>query len=120
MIAFEVKSSGSEPYMIYCEVDGDRTILTCDCKAGAFGSFCKHKGAVILGDDSFLFDEAEREQFNAAVEACKQAGIPAIYEAYKKELAAIDDEEKPIREQFKKRRAAVRARFSRILVEGGS
>lgn len=120
MITFEVKSSGSEPYGIYCEVDGDRTVLTCDCKAGAFGNFCKHKAKVIVGDDSCLFDESEREKFNRAVEACKQAGYPALYEAYQKELAAIDREEKPIKEQFKQRRAAIRARFSRILVEGGS
>ena len=57
-IEFFVKSdSQDEPYTVkYIEQNG-KIFVKCNCKAGRFGNFCKHKMRLIQGHDDILQDE---------------------------------------------------------------
>lgn len=57
---FHVKSSsGVAIYCVHLDVDRSRVLCGCDCQAGVFGRLCKHKLAILSGDDSVLSDEGE-------------------------------------------------------------
>lgn len=49
------KSSGSE-YMVKAYFDGEHPVLTCSCPAGENGKYCKHRFALIEGDESEVVD----------------------------------------------------------------
>ena len=57
-IALKAKSSGGEkPYLVTFRFDNDRLFVSCNCQAGRYGKFCKHKWGLLRGVESFLYDE---------------------------------------------------------------
>ena len=69
---FLAKSSGEEPYQVVFIFDEEKLSITCNCKAGVFGKFCKHKLALLTGDTNML---SEPEQLESLKEVLNQ--IPA-------------------------------------------
>lgn len=57
-IEFLVKSDSQDaPYIVkFIEQDG-KIFIKCNCKAGRFGNFCKHKMRLIQGHDDILQNE---------------------------------------------------------------
>lgn len=48
---FQVASSdGVSVYVVSCELDAGKLYVYCDCQAGGFGKWCKHKAQVVLGE----------------------------------------------------------------------
>jgi uncharacterized Zn finger protein len=80
VVTILVKSSSRpEPYAIEVVLKDSRVSLFCDCPAGRLGKYCKHKEAVVFGDDSILFDEAQRDKFEVAVPAISSTALPSLF-----------------------------------------
>lgn len=59
-ITFLVKSSsGDKPYSIYVDIKDNKMFVFCNCPAGKFKKFCKHKIRLLLGDFDILYDEQD-------------------------------------------------------------
>ena len=51
-------SSGEDSYHVNVSSTEEHGItIMCDCAAGEWGKYCKHKMGVVLGDATILFDE---------------------------------------------------------------
>lgn len=118
MITFWMMSSSGGKYTVTVDPGEGGLTMVCDCKAGAMGQSCKHKTAVITGDDDLLFNEIQRAAFTEAHQACQATSLPTLYADYLKEKKAIDREERIAKGEFKKRRNTARQVFSRLMVKG--
>lgn len=49
-INFLVKGSGKEPYEVIFIKDGASLTAICNCPAGTYGNFCKHRISILEGD----------------------------------------------------------------------
>lgn len=47
---FLVKGSGKEPYEVIFIKDGASLTAICNCPAGTYGNFCKHRISILEGD----------------------------------------------------------------------
>ena len=52
-----VKGSSADPYELTFIKDGASLTALCNCPAGIFGSLCKHRVAVLDGDDAAVVDD---------------------------------------------------------------
>jgi hypothetical protein len=52
-------SSGDKVYYVTFTFQGNRMSVKCDCPAGRFGKFCKHKFGLLKGNDYWLHDDAD-------------------------------------------------------------
>lgn len=94
------KSSGGEPYEVKLHLDQENVFVKCSCRAGIFGKICKHKTAILSGDESILFDPSQSDDLAQIQERIKDTELPAL--SAKLEAARADVE--------KAKRRAVRAR----------
>lgn len=51
-LTFHVQGSDPLPYTLVARRDGSTFRMTCTCRAGIFGSWCKHRAALLAGDHS--------------------------------------------------------------------
>lgn len=51
-LTLRVKGSSSDPYELTFIKDGDSLTALCNCPAGTFGNVCKHRVAILDGDNS--------------------------------------------------------------------
>ena len=51
-LTLHVKGSTSDPYELIFIKDGDSLTALCNCPAGTFGNFCKHRVACLHGSRS--------------------------------------------------------------------
>jgi len=51
-LTLRVKGSSSDPYELTFIKDGDSLTALCDCPAGTFANVCKHRVAILDGDNS--------------------------------------------------------------------
>lgn len=49
-LSFLVKGSGKEPYEVIFIKDGASLTAICNCPAGTYGNFCKHRISILEGD----------------------------------------------------------------------
>ena len=61
-------------YSVNFLFDEDRLFVSCDCPAGRFRKFCKHKLAFIRGNDSYLYDEGQRDDLNKVADWVQKSG----------------------------------------------
>jgi len=53
-------SSGEDSYHVNVSSTAEHGItIMCDCAAGEWGKYCKHKMAVALGDATILYDDEQ-------------------------------------------------------------
>ena len=50
-MTFQVKGSSTAPYEVTFIKDGESLTAICTCPAGQYGNFCKHRIAILDGDD---------------------------------------------------------------------
>jgi len=53
-ITFLVKGSSADPYEVIFIKDGDSLTAVCNCPAGTYGNFCKHRISILDGDPSAI------------------------------------------------------------------
>lgn len=60
-ITFQVKGSSSEPYEVIFIKDGASLTAVCNCPAGTYGNFCKHRISILEGNpESISSDNADK------------------------------------------------------------
>ncbi len=104
-------SSRKRPYRIEVLGQGSKVSVFCDCPAGALGRFCKHKAAVVRGDDTILaLPNEEQQAWKAARELLRESTLPA-------KLMELRDAEKDP-ETSKQEIKALKFRISRLMQDG--
>ena len=88
-------SSQSEPRSVLVTQDDSGLSYFCDCPAGIRERICKHKMALVLGDDSILYDKDQRKSFDKVMEWVAQSGYPDLM----KELKEAENELEPAKEK---------------------
>jgi uncharacterized Zn finger protein len=56
-LTLHVKGSSSDPYELTFVKDGDSLTALCNCPAGTFGNLCKHRVAILDGDNAAVIDD---------------------------------------------------------------
>jgi hypothetical protein len=106
-----IKSSSSpDPRRVIVLQDDSGLSFYCDCPAGERGRICKHKKAMASGDDSMLYDEDQRENFEKAMDWVMQSGYPDLM----KELAEAENEFGSVKEKAIK----IKEKITRVMEEG--
>ena len=103
-------SSRSEPRTVNVTKDDSGLSLFCDCPAGNWGRICKHKLAIVSGDDSMLYDDDQREIFETAMGWVAKSGYPDLI----KELKAAEKGLKSAREEV----GDIKVKITRAMAEG--
>lgn len=85
---FTVRSQSSEElYNVHAYLDGHAPVITCTCAAGQKGTYCKHRIALINGDDKDVV-EATHSAEKLAAELAGSAIVTAMMEIKDLEKAA--------------------------------
>lgn len=74
-IVLKAKSSGSEPYDVEFLFDDGDLQAHCTCKAGIMHVVCRHRLALLRGDESMLADPSQAGLLCTVVEWSKVAGF---------------------------------------------
>jgi uncharacterized Zn finger protein len=60
-LTFLVKGSSKDPYELIFIKDGDSLTAICNCPAGTYGNFCKHRISILDGDaKAIVSDNADQ------------------------------------------------------------
>ncbi len=75
-------SSGDIPYNVYFKISSDgRLSVFCDCQAGEFGQFCKHKWQLLNGDEKMLVDSNQIDDLRLVHKLAIERGVGSLYNA---------------------------------------
>ena len=77
-IRLKAKSSSSEPYDVDFLFENGTLRAHCTCKAGVMRTACKHRLALLKGDQNMLADPSQADQLATVVDWAVQAGFPAL------------------------------------------
>ena len=76
---FEVMSSdGVMTYFVSFELVSDKLYVGCNCQAGSFGKWCRHKTQLVLGDLSCLRDNIQSNDAYEVLEWVKNTKIAQL------------------------------------------
>jgi hypothetical protein len=71
-------SSGGEPYDVDFLFEEGVLSVHCTCKAGVFGTACKHRLSFLKGDQKMLANPSQADQLATVVQWSEQAGFPSL------------------------------------------
>ncbi len=101
----EAKSSGGGSYNVdFKEQDGLLRVW-CDCQAGVWGKFCKHKWQLLNGNEKMLYNSSQIHELKAVNKLAIKRGLDTLHgnieviESEKKELVK---NQKKAKVKFKK------------------
>lgn len=103
-------SSRDEPYAVAVSSTESGLSIFCDCPAGEWGKYCKHKMAIVLGDERILFDEEQEENFNKITKWISESGYPYLVQELKESEKALETAKKNVKSQKEK--------IARLMKEG--
>jgi len=110
-ITILIKSfSQSEPRSVQVTRDESGLSFSCDCPAGIRGRICKHKRALVSVDDSMLYDEDQKENFQKVMDWVNASGYPDLMKALK--------EAENVLELANGRARDIKERITRAMKEG--
>ncbi len=90
-ITILIKSfSRSEPRSVQVTQDESGLSFLCDCPAGIRGRICKHKRALVSADDSMLYDEDQRDNFQKIMDWVNASGYPDLMKELKEAENELD------------------------------
>lgn len=96
-------SSREEPYTVAVSLTNKGLSLFCNCPAGEWGKYCKHKMAVVLGDTQILYDEEQNENFDKIAKLVSESNYPVLVanlRSFEMELETIKKKIKKMKEQI--------------------
>ncbi|MDD3493419.1 MAG: hypothetical protein PHZ19_08005 [Candidatus Thermoplasmatota archaeon] len=77
---FKVKSSSRDFNTVSIHNRNGLIYLKCDCQAGSFLKFCKHKFAVARGDVAILLEPPDSSDWATAQQWLKATAFPTLLE----------------------------------------
>ena len=94
-----ISSSNSGTYSVdFHTNDEGKLSAFCDCPAGEWGKFCKHKWRLLHGDKSMLADKSQLEDLKQVAEIARIRNI----KQFEKEIQGFEKEQKNLTKQLKK------------------
>lgn len=109
--SFRVRSSdGVTSYLVSVEKTKNGIALYCDCPAGNLEKLCKHKLAIVTGDEKILFNPGEKDSLKQICEWIGQSQYPQL-------MRDLHDSEK-VERDAKHRVALAKKRLESAMKEG--
>jgi hypothetical protein len=71
-------SDGQTNYEIQFVYESGKLSVFCNCPAGAFGKYCKHKLSFLNGEKVLLTDTIDLDSFSAIREWVRESGYPPL------------------------------------------
>lgn len=106
-----VKStSRPEPYTVAVSRNKQGVSLSCDCPAGIWGKLCKHKLAVVKGDQDILYDSQDIVTLNQIGAWVADSSYPQLLADLELANSRVEDAQKKLRD--------LKAKIGRVMTEG--
>ena len=99
--AKSASTPGSFYNVTFAYEDGKLKVL-CDCPAGSFGKFCKHKWELLGENLDMLFDEEDADKLSTVAGWAQERGVYAIRSAIGKIRNQIESLQKDLKKEQKK------------------
>ncbi|MEA3641060.1 MAG: hypothetical protein VBE63_14110 [Lamprobacter sp.] len=103
-------SSRDEPYAVAVSSAESGLAIFCDCPAGEWGKYCKHKMAIVLADERILYDEEQRDNFSRVTKWISESGYPDLVQELRESEKALELAKKNVKNQKEK--------IARLMKEG--
>lgn len=95
-------SSRDEPYAVAVSSTESGLTIFCDCPAGEWGKYCKHKIAIVLADESILYDEEQIQTLNQATKLISESGYPDLIQELRVAEKELESAKKTVKNQKEK------------------
>lgn len=103
-------SSRDEPYAVVVSSAETGLSIFCDCPAGEWGKYCKHKMAIVLADERILYDEEQVNNFKKVTEWIAESGYPDLVVELRESEKELEAAKKNVKNQKEK--------IARLMKEG--
>ena len=110
----QAQSSSGGFYTVAFYFKDGKVRVECDCAAGGFFQHCKHKEALLIGDESILFNADQSSLCRQIVEKVGSTSFQIEFQNFRDGLADIESKKNELNKQAKQLKAA----FARKLKEG--
>ena len=102
-------SSGDSFYTVEFITKDDILSVFCDCPAGEWGKFCKHKWQLLNGDETMLASTDQRSQLISINKLAIEKGINDLY----KDIEVFEKQKKTLTKEQKKEKDSVKKTLSK-------
>lgn len=92
-----VKSSGDDPYAVSVLLKETDLSIFCDCPAGEWGKYCKHKMAIVLGDEEFLYDDEQTANFEEIRKWIANSDYPQLVSELRESETELEEAKKRVK-----------------------
>ena len=82
-VLLKANSSSGSFYNVEFREAEEGLSIHCDCPAGEWGKFCKHKWQLLNGDEDMLFDSSQLNQLAAIHKIALERGLSAFIKTLK-------------------------------------
>lgn len=102
-ITILVKSSSrDEPYVVTVSSTETGLSILCDCPAGEWGKYCKHKVAIVLADEKILYDEEQTDNFNKISKWISESSYPNLVTELRESEKSLEAAKRAVKNQKEK------------------
>ena len=95
---FAKSSDGINSYSVHFIIQEDKLSIFCDCPAGEWGKFCKHKLALLRNEKDMLFNRDQEKELAEVQNWVRQSKYPDMLE----KLDSAEREAKKANAELKK------------------
>ena len=103
-ISLKAKSSSGSFYNVDFNKGDEGLTVHCECPAGEWGKFCKHKWQLLNGDEKMLFDSSQLSQLVTINNLAIERGLGDLY----KEVEELEKQKKSLAKGQKKEKDSVK------------
>lgn len=107
-ISLKANSSSGSFYNVEFREAEEGLSIHCDCPAGEWGKFCKHKWQLLNGDEDMLFDSSQLQQLAALHKIALDRGLNDFY----KNIEELETLKKSLTKEQKFERNSVKKSLS--------
>ena len=107
-ITLKAKSSNGSFYNVDFQQVAEGLSVHCECPAGEWGKFCKHKWQLLNGDEKMLFYSNQLNDLKAINSLAIGRGLNSLY----KEIESLEKLKKSLTKDQKKEKESVKKSLS--------
>ena len=119
-IQVSVRSSSGGSYTVTFGLTftlrGEELAIKCSCKAGQMGQGCKHVHGLILGDESTLYDPADKSKLPDIAKMVSKSNLLPTLNELNLDLEKVD---KKI-EELQRQRKAIKSKIATAVTKGAT